>query len=125
MKKLFNTCPRCGNKLGMFDKRCKGCGAQLEFFSTDYENRCGNCSEYIGTVDQYCRYCGTKRGEGEFKPYYNEPQCVYGPPPVDRLHTCNNCGYEWTTCSMIDCQRYCPKCGSRCSVKESFDDPIL
>ena len=118
MIKLFqkSICPRCGQKLGIADRVCKGCGAQPEFFSSDYQNRCGNCAEYIGTEDQYCRYCGTKRGEGSFKPYYNEPQCVYGPPPVKRIHSCTKCGFEWSTSVMIDRQRYCPKCGSSCNV---------
>ena len=124
MKKLFGfkTCPRCGNKLTPLSSRCHNCGAQLEFFSTDYNNRCGKCTAYIGTEDQYCRYCGAKRGEGEVNPYYDEPVCVYGPPPVNRLHICNECGYEWTTCAMIDEQRYCPKCGHTCKVI-SEDDP--
>lgn len=118
MVKLFqkSICPRCGQKLGIADRVCKGCGAQPEFFSSDYQNRCGNCAEHIGTEDQYCRYCGTKRGKGSFKPYYNEPQCVYGPPPVRRIHSCTKCGFEWSTSVMIDRQRYCPKCGSSCNV---------
>lgn len=124
MIKLFqkNICPRCGKKLGRTDKVCKGCGAQPEFFSDDYENRCGSCAGYIGADDLFCRYCGTKRGEGSFKPYYNEPQCVYGPPPMTRKHSCGNCGFEWTTRAMIDHQQYCPKCGSRCNTVEINDD---
>ena len=88
--------------------------------STDYEGRCGKCHAFIGE-EEFCRYCGTRRGEGEFKPYDNTPQCVYGPPPVRRLHTCPECGFEWENCVMLDRQRYCPKCGSRVSVAELHD----
>ena len=92
MKKLFNLSSRRG----------KGSAA--------YEGRCGNCHRHIGD-DEYCRYCGTKRGEGEFLPFEDIVQCVYGPPPIPRTHRCKSCGFEWTTHVMIDRQRYCPKCG--------------
>ncbi|MBR6873548.1 MAG: hypothetical protein IKN17_08610 [Ruminococcus sp.] len=87
---------------------------------SDYTNRCGNCHAFLGE-DSFCRYCGTKRGEGKFEPYSDEPQCVYGPPPIPRVHNCKNCGFEWQTCMMIDYQLYCPKCGSRADMKEIHD----
>ena len=46
--------------------------------------------------------CGTKAGEGEFEPYQQMMQCIYGPRPVSRTHTCEKCGYSWTTCAMLD-----------------------
>ncbi len=81
-------------------------------YTNDYEGRCGNCHKYSG--DQaFCPYCGTKSGEGAYEPYPDDSmQCVYGPPPVERTHKCESCGYEYTTCRMIDDERYCPKCGS-------------
>ncbi len=88
--------------------------------STDYTNLCGNCRGYIGS-NKYCPYCGTKAGEGKFEPYPIEEmmQCVYGPPPVTRVHKCPDCGYTYSTCVMIDNQRYCPECGSgKVSVRE-------
>ena len=78
---------------------------------------CSKCGKGIGG-DDFCRYCGAKRSVKLFDPSKMEMQCVYGPPPVERLHTCKDCGFEWTTCMMIDDQRYCPKCGSPASVKE-------
>lgn len=77
-----------------------------------YKGRCGNCHKYLGD-DKYCRYCGTKAGEGDFLPFDEIVQCVYGPPPTARSHHCNNCGHEWTTNMMIDNQYYCPECGSK------------
>ena len=123
-KVISEFCRKCGAKLSPESKFCDCCGTstEVDLYSTDYENRCGKCTGYLEPEDQYCRYCGAKRGEGEFNPYYDEPVCVYGPPPVNRLHTCKKCGYEWTVCAMIDEQRYCPKCGHTCKVI-SEDDP--
>ncbi len=84
------------------------------------KDRCGNCHAFIGE-DAYCRYCGTKRGEGKFLPYLNEEGCVYGPPPIEREHSCPKCGYSWTTHVMIDNQDYCPKCGSMVNTVEKED----
>ena len=124
-KVISEFCRKCGAKLSPESKFCDCCGTstEVDLYSTDYENRCGKCTGYLEPEDQYCRYCGTKRGEGEFNPYYDEPVCVYGPPPVNRLHTCKKCGYEWTVCAMIDEQRYCPKCGHKCKTK-ILNDPF-
>lgn len=89
----------------------------LDFFSKhrlsiNYDGRCGNChTPFDNKDDEYCRYCGTKRGKGKFLPYENFQGCVYGPPPVTRTHTCESCGYSWSTKRMIDRSGYCPKCG--------------
>ncbi len=94
--------------------------------SKDYKGRCGHCHAFIGQ-DEYCRYCGTKKGDGEFLPYNDEVQCVYGPPPIERIHKCENCGYKWSARMMIDDQRYCPKCGSRVKVTAANpeDEPYM
>lgn len=76
------------------------------------KDQCGNCHAYLGD-DAYCRYCGTKAGEGAFEPYMNYEQCVYGPPPIEREHTCQACGFSWRTNMMIDNQQFCPKCGGK------------
>ncbi len=86
-------------------------GKKVKKIPKEYEGRCGNCHKFIGD-DPYCAYCGTKAGEGDFKPFKDEMQCVYGPPPVNRTHSCKDCGFEYTTCVMIDNQRFCPQCGS-------------
>lgn len=85
--------------------------------SRDYDGRCGNCHARIGK-DSYCRYCGTKAGEGRFDPYEEIMQCVYGPPPVQRRHTCTQCGHTWESTAMIDRERYCPQCGGSVTAEE-------
>ena len=89
---------------------------------SDYEGRCGNCHARIGE-DAYCRYCGTKAGEGHFFPYEDRMQCVYGPPPVMRLHTCTACGYAWESSAMIDREKYCPQCGGKVTA-EVTEEPF-
>ena len=42
--------------------------------------------------------------------------CIYGPPPVKRVHTCKKCGYSWETELMIDDERWCPQCGGSAPV---------
>lgn len=121
MKVILGKCPKCGKVITLFSKRCSGCGSMLKFLTDDYTDRCGNCQQSMGK-DEFCRYCGAKRGEGSFDPYYNEPQCVYGPPPVTRVHKCRKCGFEWSTNMMIDNQRYCPKCGGGCDVTSEEDE---
>ena len=83
-----------------------------------YEGRCGNCHAVIDD-DPYCRYCGTKNGEGAYEPFEDIVQCVYGPPPVEREHTCKKCGYSWKSWEMIDTERYCPKCGGNVTAAET------
>lgn len=90
--------------------------------SRDYKNRCGNCHAYIGEAG-FCVYCGTKAGEGAFAPYEEIMQCVYGPPPVEREHTCTVCGHVWSTCAMIDRVRYCPQCGGAVATR-TLGDPF-
>ena len=92
------------------------------FLSTDYEGRCGNCHKLFREGDLYCRYCGTKAGEGKYEPYDDIVQCVYGPPPVERKHTCGKCGYSWTSRAMIDKEHYCPKCGGNVTAVETGRD---
>ncbi len=87
-----------------------------ENWSTDYEGRCGNCHSLMGENDRYCVICGTRRGEGEFKPYKNMMECIYGPEPITRKHRCRECGYKWEACLMIDNERYCPKCGGEVDI---------
>ena len=98
----------------------------MKKLSTDYKNRCGHCREFLGKEDKFCRYCGTEAGKGEYKPYLDEMNCIYGPPPVRRVHRCDKCGYEWKTNMMIDDQKYCPKCGSDAPViKEDQSDLFM
>ena len=78
---------------------------------TPTKDQCGNCHAHLGPEDKFCRICGTRRGEGAYEPYREIMQCIYGPMPETRTHTCKQCGYSWTTCVMIDDQRYCPQCG--------------
>lgn len=92
--------------------------------STDYTNRCGNCHEYLQKGDKYCRYCGTKRGKGEFQPYQNVIQCIYGPMPIERTHKCTKCRRQWTTMLMLDNQDYCPRCGARSEIIQEGDHRI-
>ena len=87
------------------------------------KDQCGNCHAYIGD-DAYCRQCGTKAGEGAYEPYMNFNGCVYGPPPVERNHICEKCGYSWTNCVMIDHDRFCPKCGEAVKVIEEGRMPV-
>ncbi len=70
---------------------------------------CANCGETYVEGDRYCRYCGAPMGEPRY--IEEEFQLIYGPMPVDRVHTCANCGYTWTTRLMIDRELFCPKCG--------------
>ena len=96
-----------------------------EEYSTDYHNRCGHCHEYIGE-DRYCRYCGTKRGQGEYKPYLDVIQCIYGPMPIERTHKCQKCGNSYTVALMVDNENYCPLCGGETTVESNeWDNPWL
>ena len=86
---------------------------EAAFTSTNYEGRCGNCHECFHSDDDlYCIYCGTPRGKGDFKPYLNVQDCVYGSPSVFR-YTCMKCGYMWkeSTLGGFPEVKYCPKCG--------------
>lgn len=78
---------------------------------------CGNCKNTYREGDKYCRYCGAPLG----KPDYIEEHfaCIYGPEPKERVHKCENCGYEWETCLMIDDEKHCPVCGGPAPVEET------
>jgi len=80
------------------------------------KDRCGKCWRYLGDEDNFCRKCGTKRGDGEFNPEDNVMYPVYGPPPVDFKFQCKSCGLSWTEKLMVNCNRFCPRCG-----KENLD----
>lgn len=75
------------------------------------KDQCGNCHANLQEGDKYCRICGTKVGEGEYAPYLDIMEVIYGPMPVERVHTCEKCGHTWTTCLMVDKEAYCPMCG--------------
>jgi len=80
---------------------------------------CANCkSDYI-EGDRYCRFCGAPMGKPDF--IEDDFDCIYGPKPTERLHICNNCGYEWTTIQMVDAEHFCPKCGGEAPVVEESD----
>ena len=90
---------------------------------TDYTDRCGNCHNYIDKDDKYCRYCGTPRGEGEFKPFKNMIEYVYG-SPMETKHRCTNCGYSWTVNTLgRDRAEYCPKCAGKLETENKY--PML
>jgi rRNA maturation endonuclease Nob1 len=82
-----------------------------EKWTTDYTGRCGNCKASIKDGELYCRRCGTRRGEGKFDPFLDMMQCIYGPPPVKRVHECTKCKKQWETRQMIDREKFCPDCG--------------
>ena len=111
-KDIIGECLQCGEAIRYIDQKCNKCGLPNLEWEDEEEGRCFNCHAYIGK-EKYCRWCGTKTGEGKFEPFQDlsKYQCIYGPMPVERIHTCKECGYSWTTCSMIDNQKYCPECG--------------
>ncbi|MBR0372952.1 MAG: zinc-ribbon domain-containing protein [Mogibacterium sp.] len=75
---------------------------------------CANCHNAYVEGDKYCRYCGAPLGTPKF--IEEEFSCIYGPPPVQRVHTCTKCGFSWSTCLMIDDEHWCPKCGAAAPV---------
>ena len=83
---------------------------------------CANCSFIVKDGDKYCRQCGTEIGKGAYLPIDDLMQCIYGPPPVDRMHTCEQCGYSWYTYLMIDHEKNCPKCGGRAPYIENCSE---
>ena len=78
---------------------------------------CANCGNSYKEGDRYCRYCGAPMGTPEF--IEENFACIYGPPPVSRTHKCGKCGFTWSTCLMIDDERFCPECGSPAPVVDS------
>lgn len=113
-KSNAGKCFACGAKVGPEEKLCKKC--KRDDWVECEKDRCGNCHAYLNDSDKYCRICGTAAGEGAYNPYQNLMQCIYGPMPVKRVHTCKKCNYEWTTSLMIDDEKYCPKCGGKAPV---------
>ena len=114
-------CSRCGAELNFKDKTCPNCGGPNDNWVIPGKDQCGNCHAGIEEGDRYCRRCGTKVGEGSFSPYQNMMWCIYGPRPQKRIHTCVNCGYSWSTYSMIDDELFCPKCGGNAPAQEEED----
>jgi len=83
---------------------------------------CANCSSIYMEGDKYCRFCGAPMGKPKFIP--EDFACIYGPPPVRRVHNCAKCGYSWETNSMIDRAMWCPKCGGSAPAVEA-EDPFF
>ena len=81
---------------------------------------CANCGNNYMEGDKYCRFCGAPMGTPAF--IEEDIACIYGPPPVKRVHTCARCGYSWTTTQMIDRARWCPKCGGAAPAVECDDE---
>jgi len=70
---------------------------------------CANCKHTYAEEDKYCRYCGAPLGKPDYiEEIFSE---IYGPPPMERVHKCAECGYTWETNLMIDDDMWCPKCG--------------
>lgn len=72
---------------------------------------CSNCEHVIPPQDKYCRYCGVSSEYAEYRPSPDSIMCIYGPPPIQRVHKCQNCEFTWTTMRMIDNETHCPHCG--------------
>lgn len=70
---------------------------------------CANCKNSYREGDKYCRYCGAPLGKPDF--IEEDFACIYGPPPVERTHKCEKCGFSWKTTLMIDNEQWCPECG--------------
>lgn len=104
-------CFYCGRSIHYKDYYCGFCGKPNEGWTETDQSRCGNCHEKLQEGDKYCRICGTKVGEGAYEPYQDIMECIYGPEPALREHICDNCGYRWLTCYMVDDENYCPQCG--------------
>ena len=109
---LIGRCERCGEIIRYKDAFCPRCGQPNDTWREVGEDQCGNCHAYLQKDDKYCRICGTKVGDGDYLPYQDIMQCVYGPEPIKRNHACKNCGFQWSTCLMVDREEFCPKCGS-------------
>lgn len=114
-------CRYCGVSIRYEDSFCAVCGRPNSGWKKATQWQCGNCHKRLDENDKYCRICGTKVGEGAYEPYQDLMECIYGPMPVDRKHTCKKCGYEWITCLMLDREKYCPKCGGDAPYEEIPD----
>ncbi len=89
----------------------------------DYTNRCGNCHEPLPANTNYCIYCGTKRGDGEFLPYYNLNDILYGSPTKIKKR-CQKCGKGWISYefSLGENFKFCPICGVASPQLEELRD---
>ena len=76
---------------------------------------CANCRNSYGEGDKYCRYCGAPLGSPEY--IDDDFACIYGPPPVERVHICKKCGFTWKTTLMLDKEKWCPECGGPAPVQ--------
>lgn len=133
------VCRQCGHENDKGTKYCLLCGALLDseptkqpvrakkpgrlpFRNANTKAVCRNCGEIYSEDDRYCRYCGAPNGSPKY--IEEEIQCIYGPMPVKRIHTCEKCGYTWDTVLMIDKERFCPRCGgSAPAAKQDEDAP--
>ena len=88
---------------------------------TDYKNRCGHCHELMDEGDRYCRYCGTERGKGEFMPYTNSFEVLYG-PPIKVKHMCMKCLKTWVGSTFDKVSKYCPQCGENDGIRKIESD---
>lgn len=109
-----STCKHCGGSICRSDKICSTCNIPIFWIEV-----CENCKSSWREGDKYCRYCGAPMGT----PIYIQDlmECIYGPRPVKRTHTCQKCGYEWQTVLMIDKEEFCPLCGHAAPVVRMED----
>ena len=89
------------------------------------QNVCSNCGIAYGEGDTFCRYCGTARvnypaqtlgqpAADTFQPNANMGENVYGPPLIERVHTCVKCGHKWEDYGQDNNgDSYCPICGNK------------
>ncbi len=122
--KSGGRCIYCGSPVTYSDKFCPGCGQKNDSWRIPGKDQCGNCHAYLPKGARYCTICGTRAGEGVYKPYQEMMQCIYGPMPRERTHVCENCGYRWTTCLMLDNQKYCPQCGGHAPAAPADRDEM-
>lgn len=117
-------CQYCWSQIRYRDQFCKVCGKRNDGWELPQKGQCGNCHEELQESDRYCRFCGTKVGKGAYEPYQSFCQLIYGPCPETRFHHCTNlnCGYKWSSFSMLDEERYCPQCGTEAKSDTKFPD---
>lgn len=83
-----------------------------------YCKKCGYST--MNEEDKYCRRCGSYLSKRSYFPSMNmeEALCVYGPPPIKIDHSCPKCGNSWFSYEYENTERFCPKCGSLCAIRE-------
>lgn len=91
-----------------------------EKIKAEYPKRshCSNCNSVLNPNDKFCRICGVSTSDAHYVPSMNSCAEIYGPPPVRRVHTCRDCGYQWETYEMQDDEKYCPLCGGEAPAQE-------